>query len=158
MRPEQDLILRAVQQLAAAIARIAGLRRAARLEAAVEEIDAALASLAGVVPALLAASDARVVAQALRDPARLALAARLAHERALVEGRRGDGAGARAWDRKAAELYLEAGAAGRVLTGEELDFVRGCAAEVEASYGPALARLPPATGDGAGPGAPPVTS
>jgi hypothetical protein len=78
----EDHLMRMIRQLAAALARIAGLRKAALLDQAEEELDAAMASLGGIDPRLAEASDAAVLAALVRDPARREALSRLLAERA----------------------------------------------------------------------------
>lgn len=99
-----DWVMRMVRQLAAALARIAGLRKAALLDEAAEELDAAMASLGGVDPRLVDGADPAVLAALVRDPARREALARLIVERAELAAARGDAKGAEALRAKARAL------------------------------------------------------
>ncbi len=99
-----DWVMRMVRQLAAALARIAGLRKAGLLDEAARELDAALASLGGVDPRLVDGADPVVLAALVRDPARREALARLIAERAELAAARGDAKGAEALRAKARAL------------------------------------------------------
>jgi len=90
-----DQLIRQIRQLAAALARIAGLRKAALLDQAGEELRQAFASIGGIDPRLAEEEDAAVLLQLVQDPHRREAVARLLEEReALREARRaGGGAG-----------------------------------------------------------------
>jgi hypothetical protein len=99
-----DYLMRMVNQLAAALARIAGLRRAALLEQAAEEMDAAVASLGGIDPRLAEGSDGPLLAALVTDPARREALARLLEEQAEILLARGETARARTTREKARAL------------------------------------------------------
>ncbi|HEX3766549.1 MAG TPA: hypothetical protein VHW23_47975 [Kofleriaceae bacterium] len=104
-----DYILRMVQQLADAIARIAGLNQRGEHDQALTEADRAWGELLGDIPIELAGSvDSRTLAGLLRQPARIRLAHQLVHEQARALAARGDPAGATRRARRALELLLEA--------------------------------------------------
>lgn len=124
MSIENDYVMRAIQQLAQALARVLGLRKAGRLDAAIQEVDAAMASIAGVDPRLLLLVEARAIAAQLRTPARMQVAGRLAAERAALLCQRGDREGERLWRGKAAEMYRESVRAGGKLDAEGEAVVR----------------------------------
>jgi hypothetical protein len=104
----EDYLERMIRQLAQALARILGLRRRGETEAALEELDGAVAAVAGLDPRAVEASDPAVLAALLRDPARLAALGRLLAERAGVEDDRGEGERAAATRARALGLLLEA--------------------------------------------------
>ena len=82
-----DWVMRMVRQLAAALARIAGLRQAGLLDEAAETLDEAFTQL-GVDPRLAGAADAATLLALTSDPARREALARLLAERdALREAR-----------------------------------------------------------------------
>ena len=114
----RDWVQRMIEQLAAAVARIAGLRRAAALDEARAEVAAAASSIAGVDPAMVAGVDSASVTALVRDPDRLAVLARLLLERASIEADAGDAASAAAWRQRAVEIGIEAVAAGAALDPE----------------------------------------
>jgi hypothetical protein len=106
---EDDYILRAVQQLAAAIARIAGLNQREQHDQALADADQAWGELLGEIPPELSASvDSRTLASMLRQPARIRLASQIASEQARALAGQGDAAGATRRARRALELLLEA--------------------------------------------------
>ena len=83
--------MRMVRQLAAALARIAGLRRAGLLEEAAQELDAAFASLGGIDPLLVRDGDATFLLSLVQDPARREALSRLLEERDALRAARGAG-------------------------------------------------------------------
>lgn len=85
----EDFIERTIRQLAAAIARILGLRERGELAAAIAEADAALASVAGADPRFLDAVEPALVAARL-EPIRVAAVGRLLAARAALEADTGD--------------------------------------------------------------------
>lgn len=99
-----DQLMRTIRQLAAALARIAGLRKAALLDQATAELDQAMASLAGVDPRLVDGSAPSVLAALVQDPARREAVARLLEERAEILLARGDPDGAAAARERARAL------------------------------------------------------
>ncbi|HEX3482778.1 MAG TPA: hypothetical protein VHT91_47540 [Kofleriaceae bacterium] len=108
----EDYILRMVQQLAAAIARIAGLNQREEHDQALAEADRAWDELLGDTPADLAASvDSRTLAGMLRQPARIRLASQILGEQARALAGQRDATGAARRARRALELLLEARAA-----------------------------------------------
>ncbi len=107
MPVREDYLLRMIRQLSEALARIMGLRRSGRREEAIEEVAAAMSSVAGIDPRLVESSDASVLAALLGDEGRRRALARLCLERADIEAERGDRAAAEAWRRKALALWHE---------------------------------------------------
>ena len=87
----EDFVMRMVRQLAAALARIAGLRRAGLLEEAAQELDAAFASLGGIDPLLVRDGDATFLLSLVQDPARREALSRLLEERDALRAARGAG-------------------------------------------------------------------
>jgi len=73
--------MRMVRQLADALARIAGLRKAGLLDDAARELDAAFASLGGIDPLLVRDGDATFLLSLVQDPARREALTRLLEER-----------------------------------------------------------------------------
>ncbi len=109
---QEDYILRMVQQLAGAIARIAGLNQRAEHAEALAEANRAWGELLGGIPPELAGSvDSRTLAGMLRQPARILLASQILGEQARALAGQGDAAGAARRARRALELLLEARAA-----------------------------------------------
>jgi hypothetical protein len=105
---QEDYLLRVIQQLVDAIARIAGLNRRGEHDQAVVEADQAWSDLLGVPAELAATVDSRTLAGMLREPARIRLAAQLVREQARALTGKGDAAGAAVRCRRALELWLEA--------------------------------------------------
>lgn len=75
-----DFVMRMVRQLAAALARIAGLRKAGLLDEAAQQLDLAFADL-GVDPKLAGSADATLLLGLTADPARREALRRLLEER-----------------------------------------------------------------------------
>jgi hypothetical protein len=104
----EDYLMRQIQQLADAIARIAGLNRRKDHEQALAEADQAWEALLDVPRALVHSVDTATLVGMLREPARLRLAARLFLEEARALTGRGDPVRAAVRSRRALELVLEA--------------------------------------------------
>ncbi|HET8722987.1 MAG TPA: hypothetical protein VFM53_02205 [Anaeromyxobacteraceae bacterium] len=83
-----DFVMRMVRQLAAALARIAGLRNAGLLDEAAERLDEAFAAL-GVDPKLAGSADAALLLGLTADPARREALRRLLEERDALAAARG---------------------------------------------------------------------
>jgi hypothetical protein len=83
-----DYLMRLVRQLAEALARIAGLRKAGLLEQAGEELDSAFASLGGIDPLLTRDGDAAFLLSLVQDPARREALSRLLEERDALRAAR----------------------------------------------------------------------
>lgn len=124
MSLKRDYILRIVEQLAQAIARILALRAKGDLPAAVREVEGAAPAIAGMDLRMAASVDTATLARHLTEPVRMAALARLMYERAGLAGEEGDEAGARRWGVRAVELWRAAEAAGA-----ELDEVARAAVE-----------------------------
>ncbi|HEX7841896.1 MAG TPA: hypothetical protein VF469_30710 [Kofleriaceae bacterium] len=105
---EDDYILRVIQQLADAIARIVGLNQRAEYDRALAEAEQAWSELLDLPAGLADAVDSRTLAGMLREPARIRLAAQLAQEHARALTGKGDTHGAALRSRRALELLLEA--------------------------------------------------
>jgi hypothetical protein len=88
-----DHIMRMVRQLAAALARIAGLRKAALLDQAEEELRQAFASLGGIDPRLAEEGDPAVLLPLVLDPRRREALASLLEERDAIRAARREAAG-----------------------------------------------------------------
>jgi hypothetical protein len=101
--------MRMVRQLAQALARIAGLRKASLLDEALAEADASMAGLGGVDPRLVDATDAGVLVAVIRDPARREAVGRILLARAEIAAARGEQARAAALREKAEALLASAG-------------------------------------------------
>ncbi len=104
--------MRRVRQLAQALARIAGLRKASLLDEAQAEAEASMAGLGGVDPRLVDATDAAVLVSVIRDPARREAVGRILRERAEIAAARGEPGRASALREKAEALLASAGGDG----------------------------------------------
>ncbi len=80
--------MRMIRQLAEALARLAGLRKAGLLDQAAEELDAAFASLGGIDPRLARDGDAALLVSLAQDPARREALTRLLEERDALRAAR----------------------------------------------------------------------
>jgi hypothetical protein len=94
---ERDYILRIIDVLAKAVARVVALRKRGKLEEAVAELDATARSLLGVELGLLEAMGPATIAAQLDHPAKVDALARLVDERVALERARGDEEAARRW-------------------------------------------------------------
>jgi hypothetical protein len=103
---ERDYILKMIEQLAAALSRVAGLKTAGKLDEAGDEIrntaDAILGPLANTVDALDAASAAKL----LGNRQKIGVYAALVAELADIRAREGRDAEARSKYRRALEVQL----------------------------------------------------
>ncbi len=115
MSLKRDYILRIIEQLAEAVARILALRRKGNLAEAIRATEDAAGGIAGMDLRMAGAVDTGTVARHLADPVRMAALARLMHERAGLAGDQGDAAAERSWRQRAVELWRAAGAAGAEL-------------------------------------------
>jgi len=97
-----------LKQLAAAIARIAGLNEQAAHDKALAAADQTWSDLLGIPPELAVSIDSATLVGMLRDPEKIRLAARLLHEQARAFAAQGDPARAQLRYRRAMELLLEA--------------------------------------------------
>lgn len=104
-----DYIVRMIKQLVAFVARIAGRRKAGDYEAALAESGKAWDDLIGQPPReLVDLLDTPALADLLKEPARMRVAAQLLTEEGHVYVGKGDPAHAAVRYRRAFELYLEA--------------------------------------------------
>jgi hypothetical protein len=123
---QEDYILRMVQQLAAAIARIAGLYQGEQHDQALADAERAWGELLGDIPPELAGSiDCRTLAGMLRQPARIRLASQILGEQARALAGQGDDAVAARPARRALELLLEARVAEAAAPGRPARSQRG---------------------------------
>jgi len=105
---EGDYILRAIQQLAGAIARIMGLNQRAEYDRALAEAERSWSELLDAPAGLVDTVDSRTLAGMLREPDRIRIAAQLSREQARALTGKGDAPGAARRSRRALELLLEA--------------------------------------------------
>jgi hypothetical protein len=109
----EDYIIRLIEQLAAAIARIAGLNRRGEHDKALAAADRAWGELLDVPRALADTVNTATLVGMLRDPAKLRLAAQLFSEEGRALAGQGDPVHAQIRYRRAMELTLEARAIDR---------------------------------------------
>jgi hypothetical protein len=141
---QEDYILRMVQQLAQAIARITGLNQRGAHTEALREADRAWGELLGDIPPELAGSvDSHTLAGLLRQAARIRLASQILGEQARALAGQGDAAGAARRARRALELRLEARAA-EAASGRSTRSQRGAPDDPDADAIRALSSLAPA--------------
>ncbi|WP_437571535.1 hypothetical protein [Sorangium sp. So ce542] len=105
---QRDTILRMIEQLAEAIGRIAGLRRAGQLDEAELLVRTTADGLFGPMRDMLDRIDAAGAATLLGDPEKIGAYAALCAEQAEILELRGRAAQALAEQRRALELHLEA--------------------------------------------------
>jgi hypothetical protein len=101
-----DYLMRIVEQITEAMARIARLRDDRQHEAALRELEQAY-ELLGIDPRLLTTMSESQLADLLAHPDKIRLAARLTALEAEIRAAAGDERGARRDELRALELYLE---------------------------------------------------
>ena len=104
----EDYIHRLIRQLAEAIARITGLRKAGRYQETLDACERAWGDLLDVPRELVDVTDTPTLAGMLRDPERMRVAAQLLTEEGHALEGKGDPLTAALRFRKALELVLEA--------------------------------------------------
>jgi hypothetical protein len=105
---ERDYVLRMIQLLARAIARILGLKQAGRLEEALEEVQTTADLIFGSMRSTLDAIDPQSAARLLTSGEKIEAYATLTAEEASIRELMGDAEVARSGERRALSLYLEA--------------------------------------------------
>lgn len=105
---QQDALLRLIQQMAAVVAQMLGLRGGGKIDEALEVARTAEGELLGPVAAAATVVDAATAAQMIGEPLKVAAWARLLHERAGLLRDAGEPAAADAVEARAGELALEA--------------------------------------------------
>ena len=115
---QRDYVLRLIQQLAQALARIAGLKRSGQLDEALDDVGATLDELLGPLRATLDPIDARSAARLLTDRERIEAYALLTAEEASILELMGDTSRAAHRARRALALLLEAQVLGHTLSGD----------------------------------------
>jgi hypothetical protein len=103
----RDYILEMIEQIAATLARIAGLKDAGKLDEALRAVDETANGIFGPLRGALDAVDSTTAASLMGDSGKIAAYAALLAERADIHERKGDGRRASADRRRALELYLE---------------------------------------------------
>jgi hypothetical protein len=104
----EDYILRLIQQLVEFIARIAGLNRRGKHDEALVEAEQAWGKLVDAPRELIDVVDTPTLADMLRDPEKMRLAAQLFYEEGRALTGKGDPLHAAVRYRRAMELMLEA--------------------------------------------------
>lgn len=104
----EDYILRLIQQLVDAIARIAGFNRRGEHDKALAAAEQAWGTLIDAPPELVGAVDSATLAGMLRTPEKMRLAVQLLHEEGRALAGTGDPLHAAVRYRRAMELLLEA--------------------------------------------------
>lgn len=104
---ERDYVLRLIQLLAQTVARIFGLKRAGKLDEALEAVGLTVDEIFGTLRITLDAIDSQTAARLLPDPERLDAYALLTAEEAAILELMGDTARAQRGYLRALSLYLE---------------------------------------------------
>ena len=105
---QRDYVLRAIQQLARAIGRILGLKRAGKLDEALEAVSVTADEIFGTMRTTLDAIDPQSAARLLASHERIEAYALLTAEEASILELMGDEPRAKSGHRRALSLYLEA--------------------------------------------------
>jgi hypothetical protein len=105
---EQDYVLVMVQQLARAVARIAGFKTTGHLEEALLAVRETAEGIFGTLLRTLDVVDAQSAARLLGSREKIEAYARLTAEEASIHDLAGDATRARSGERRALLLYLEA--------------------------------------------------
>jgi hypothetical protein len=105
---ERDYVLRMIQLLAKAIARILGLKQAGKLEEALKEVETTADAIFGSMRSTLDAIDPQSAARLLTSGDKIEAYAVLTAEAASIRELMGDAVLARSGERRALLLYLEA--------------------------------------------------
>jgi hypothetical protein len=120
---QRDYVLRLIQQLAQALARIAGLKRSGQLDEALDDVGTTLDDLLGPLRQTLDAIDARSAARLLTDRERIEAYALLTAEEASILELMGHRARAGAGAQRALALLLEAQVLGHTLSADAVEAV-----------------------------------
>lgn len=104
---QRDYILRMIEMVAAAIARVLRRRQEGDFAGARQEIAAAIGEVLGPRGAIAAMADSRTAADLISDPRQIAMYSRLLAEDADVLEEMGDPANGRSVRQRALELLLE---------------------------------------------------
>ena len=105
---ERDYVLRMIQLLARAVARIFGLKRAGQLEEALEAVSETVDEIFGTLRTTLDAVDPQTAARLLASPEKIEAYALLTAEEASILELTGDATRAKSGYRRALSFYLEA--------------------------------------------------
>ena len=115
---QRDYVLRLIQQLAQALARIAGLKRSGQLDEALDDVGTTLDDLLGPLRQTLDAIDARSAARLLTDRERIEAYALLSAEEASILELIGNTTRAGQRAQRALALLLEAQMLGHTLSAD----------------------------------------
>lgn len=142
----RDYVLRMIEQLSAAMARVVGLRTSGKLDEAERLLRETAGGIFGPMRDMLDALDAASAAMLLSSPEKTRIYAELTAEMAEIHAARGAAVKARAGRRRALELYLLAlPGEGEIdhRTREAIGALRAGVdeARLDARYREALARL-----------------
>jgi hypothetical protein len=143
---ERDYILRMIQQLTQALARIFGLKRAGKLDEALSVVRATADGIFGPLLRTLDALDAQSAARLLGSREKIAAYAVLTAEEGSIHAQKGDERSSRERSRRALTLYLEAALLGPAINAEERAAIEALRAKVDETrlaprYREALAAL-----------------
>lgn len=125
MSLKRDYILRIIEQLTQAVAKILKLRQAGQHDVAAREAEGAAASICGIPLSLAGSVDAATLAGMVGDAARLAALARVMWERAAVAADAGDPALQATWQARARAAWREAERRGAELDGVAREAIVG---------------------------------
>lgn len=127
---ERDHILRMIQQLAAAIGRILGLKRAGKLDEALAAVRETADGIFGPLLRTLDALDAQSAASLLGSGEKIDAYAQLTAEEGSIQELKGAARRGRALSRRALELYLEAALRGPEISAEARAAIQALRAKV----------------------------
>jgi hypothetical protein len=129
---ERDYVLRMIQQLADALGRILGLKKAGKHEEALALVRATADGILGPLRPTLEQVDSASAATLIGGQKRLEAYAALVAEEASIRAAMGDDRRARAGSRRALELYLEAAMIGSEVGKATREAIRALAPAVDA--------------------------
>src|SRR3954469_16777004 len=116
---ERDYILRMIQQLAQALARVLGLKKAGKLDEALDAVGETADGIFGPLLRTLDALDAQSAASLLGSREKITAYAALTAEEGSIHELQGDERRSRERARRALTLYLEAALRGPTRSAEE---------------------------------------
>jgi hypothetical protein len=128
---ERDYVLRMIQQLVRALARIAGLKRAGQLDEALEDVSATLDDVLGPLRQTLEVIDPQSAARLLSDRDRIEAYAVLVAEEGSILELMGDTERSGHRTRRALALLLEAQRLGHTLSPDALEVLEALQRKVE---------------------------
>ena len=128
---QRDYILRMIEQFAEALARIAGLKRAGKLDEAELLVRQTADSIFGPLRGMIEKVDAASAALLLEGHDKIGVYASLCAEQAEIWESRGEDARARAEYRRALELHLEAARRAPDGAASQIEAIRALRAKVD---------------------------